>query len=422
MEKTDQIKTNKAHVKPFLFLNFFLFAMLLNSVGIVILKAQKVYGINPLQASAIEAFKDLPIAIAAFFVASIISRIGYKTSMLIALGLITLSQLLLYYGNSYYLVLVLFASIGFSFALIKISVYTLIGLVSETKNEHASLLSWVEAIFSFGVVFMFLFFPFFNNPDVEDAWLNAYLVLSLLSIILFFWLLVTPFNLKTPQIDTSYLKEFKRFVILNRNIVVVIFLLSTFFFVAIEQGVMSWLPTFNNLGAQLQENLAILTAGSFTLSIAIGRVVNSFVVKKYNPFSILFTCIILSEFIIYYGIPVTLSVDLEGVNSLFDIPLKFYTFSLVGFFLAPIYPNLNSVILSSTPVSLHSHMTGLIIIFSAVGGTLGSRFVGYLTNEFGVIYAFDRMFIPIAMLFLCVLMLKVLTTDTDDITEEYNFE
>lgn len=422
MEKTDQLKTNKAHIKPFLFLNFFLFAMLLNSVGIVILKAQKVYGINPLQASTIEAFKDLPIAIAAFFVASIISRIGYKTSMLFALGLITLTQLLMYYGNTYYLVLVLFASIGFSFALIKISVYTLIGLVSTSKNEHASLLSRVEAIFSLGVVFMFVFFPFFNDPDFEDAWLNAYLVLSFMSIVLFFWLLVTPFELKTPQIDTSYFKEFKRFLILNRNIVVVIFLLSTFFFVAIEQGVMSWLPTFNNLGAQLQENLAILTAGSFTLAIAFGRVLNSILVKKYNPFTILFICIIASEFLIYYGIPITLSVDLEGVNSVFEIPFKFYTFSLVGLFLAPIYPNLNSVILSSTPVTLHSHMTGLIIIFSAVGGTLGSRFVGYLTNEFGIIYAFDRMFIPIAMLFLCVLMLKVLTTDTDDITEEYDFE
>lgn len=422
MENQNQPKTIKAYIKPFLFLNYFLFAVLLNSVGIVILKAQKVYGINPLKASSVEAFKDLSIAIAAFVVATIISRIGYKTSMLLALGLITISQLSMYFGNSFYWLLFLFASIGFSFALIKISVYTLIGLISKSKSEHASLLSRVESIFSFGVVFMFLFFPFFNNPLIEDAWLNTYLVLAFLSIILFFWLLFTPFDLKTPQIDSSYFKEFKRFLILNRNIVVVVFLLSTFFFVGIEQGVMSWLPTFNNLGAQLQENLAIITAGTFTLFVAIGRMINSFLVKIINPFTILFICIIVAEIIIYYGIPITLSVDLEGVNSITNIPLKFYTFSLVGLFLAPIYPNLNSVILSSTPVNLHSHMTGLIIIFSAVGGTLGSRFIGYLTDEFGVTYAFDRLFIPIAMLLLCVLMLRVLTTDTDDITEDYDFE
>lgn len=422
MENEKHIKTKKEYVKPFLFLNFFLFAMLLNSVGIVILKAQKVYGINPIQASVIEASKDMLIAIAAFVVASVISKIGYKTSMLLALGLTTIAQLAMYYGDDYYWLLFLYASIGFSFALVKISVYTLIGIVSQSKREHASLLSKAEGIFSFGVVFMFLFFPFFNDPDVQDGWLNAYLVLSLFSLILFLWLLITPFGLKTPQIDSSYLQEFKRFLILNRNIVVVIFLLSTFFFVGIEQGVMSWLPTFNNLGAQLGENLSIIAAGVFTLTIALGRIINSYLVKLVDPFRILFICIIVSEIIIYYGIPITLSVDLEGVNSFLEIPFKFYTFSLVGLFLAPIYPNLNSVILSATPVNLHSHMTGLIIIFSALGGTLGSRFIGYLTNEFGIIYAFDRMFIPIAMLLLCVLMLKVLTNDTEDITDDYDFE
>ena len=267
MENEKHIKTKKEYVKPFLFLNFFLFAMLLNSVGIVILKAQKVYGINPIQASVIEASKDMLIAIAAFVVASVISKIGYKTSMLLALGLTTIAQLAMYYGDDYYWLLFLYASIGFSFALVKISVYTLIGIVSQSKREHASLLSKAEGIFSFGVVFMFLFFPFFNDPDVQDGWLNAYLVLSLFSLILFLWLLITPFGLKTPQIDSSYLQEFKRFLILNRNIVVVIFLLSTFFFVGIEQGVMSWLPTFNNLGAQLGENLSIIAAGVFTLQL-----------------------------------------------------------------------------------------------------------------------------------------------------------
>ncbi|MCH5596737.1 hypothetical protein [Niabella ginsengisoli] len=53
-------------IKFFLYINYFVFAILLNSVGIVIAKSINVYGVNEKAASALEAFKDLPIAIVSF--------------------------------------------------------------------------------------------------------------------------------------------------------------------------------------------------------------------------------------------------------------------------------------------------------------------------------------------------------------------
>jgi hypothetical protein len=50
----------KITVKIAMYLNYFVFAILLNSVGIVILKAQKNCD---LQASVLEAFKDLPFIV-----------------------------------------------------------------------------------------------------------------------------------------------------------------------------------------------------------------------------------------------------------------------------------------------------------------------------------------------------------------------
>lgn len=67
----------KSAVKIAMYLNYFVFAILLNSVGIVILKSQANYGVDEVQASVLEAFKDLPIAIVSFFVASFLPRIGY---------------------------------------------------------------------------------------------------------------------------------------------------------------------------------------------------------------------------------------------------------------------------------------------------------------------------------------------------------
>ena len=72
-------------IKAALYINYFVFAILLNSVGIVIKQAIDNYNVSETSASILEAFKDLPIAFVSFFVASFLPKIGYKKSMLLAL-------------------------------------------------------------------------------------------------------------------------------------------------------------------------------------------------------------------------------------------------------------------------------------------------------------------------------------------------
>jgi predicted MFS family arabinose efflux permease len=49
-------------------------------------------------------------------------------------------------------------------------------------------------------------------------------------------------------------------------------------------------------------------------------------------------------------------------------------------------------------------MAGLIIIFSALGGTLGSRIIGYLFEHIGGEKAFFFMLIPMTLLLLSLFM------------------
>ena len=65
-------------IKLSLFINYFLFAILLNSVGTVIFQVQNTYLVSESSASVLEAFKDISIALTSFLVASFIARIGYK--------------------------------------------------------------------------------------------------------------------------------------------------------------------------------------------------------------------------------------------------------------------------------------------------------------------------------------------------------
>ena len=48
-------------IKISLFLNYFVFAILLNSVGAVILQVQRNYDVSESAASILEGFKDIPI-------------------------------------------------------------------------------------------------------------------------------------------------------------------------------------------------------------------------------------------------------------------------------------------------------------------------------------------------------------------------
>ena len=76
-------------------LNYIVFAMLLNSVGTVILQVQNNFGVTKSAASVLEAFKDLPIAITSFLIASFVVRIGYKRTMLMGLALVCMTCMIM---------------------------------------------------------------------------------------------------------------------------------------------------------------------------------------------------------------------------------------------------------------------------------------------------------------------------------------
>ena len=122
-------------IKLSLFINYFIFAILLNSVGTVIFQVQNTYGVSESSASMLEAFKDLSIALTSFLVASFIARIGYKRIMLIALGVIGAACLTMPQIPTFWMTKLLFAITGVSFALVKVSVFASLGLVTDSKNS-----------------------------------------------------------------------------------------------------------------------------------------------------------------------------------------------------------------------------------------------------------------------------------------------
>src|SRR5665213_1096561 len=180
-------------IKVSLFLNYFVFAILLNSVGTVILEVQNNYGVTQGAASILEAFKDLSIAIVSFLVASYITRIGYKRSMLLALVLVIIACLFMPFIGGFAMTKVLFAVTGVSFALIKVSVYATIGLVTSNKKDHASFMNFIESFFMIGILAGYFIFGAFvdNNNPASTSWLKVYYLLAAISGLAFILLLTS---------------------------------------------------------------------------------------------------------------------------------------------------------------------------------------------------------------------------------------
>ncbi len=399
----------KIGVKLSLFINYFVFAILLNSVGIVILKSQNNYGVDEVQASILEAFKDLPIAIVSFFVASFLPRLGYKKAMLIGLGLVAAACISMYYGNSFDSAKILFATVGVSFALIKVSVYSMIGLVTEGEKEHNSFMSSIEGVFMIGIALAYFLFPAFNIEGKPDSWLNVYWLLAGLSMLSFLFLLFTKFD-KEPEVPGADLADdFKQMFRLMARLLIIVFVISAFLFVMIEQGIMTWLPSFNDKVLKLPENVSIMMASILAISLAVGRLLAGVITRKVNWIWVLSICTVFAMALVIFVLPKTLNISVTEINSLTDIPLIGFAFPIVGLFIAPIYPLLNSVVLSALPKKLHSPMTGLIVVFSALGGTLGSRIIGWLFKNQGPENAFYYTLIPMGLLLISYFILKKLT-------------
>lgn len=397
--------------KPFkwaLHLNFFVFAILLNSVGIVILKSINNYGVSEIKASTLELFKDMPIAIISFVFASFIPRIGYKRIMLIALGIVSLGLIQMYFGNSFTSSQILFALVGSTFALIKVGVYGSMGLVTTGEKEHNALMSTVEGTFMFGVASAYFLFPAFNTTGQPNAWLNVYLLLIALVVLAALFLARIP-ELPKPELKVSLAQEFKAMFGLIVKLLVIVFVISAFFYVMAEQGIMTWLPTFNEKVLNLSEDNSIRMASILALTLGVGRILGGQLSERFHWSTVLIGAIVGAMVLVAFVLPQALDAEVrDGGIRVFGLPLIAFIFPLVGLFIAPIYPLLNSVVLSALPKNLHSPMTGLIVLFSATGGTLGSRITAYFFEQLGG-GAFYFTLVPMSLLLVAVLLLKRLT-------------
>lgn len=401
-----------AGIKISLFLIYFVFAALLNSVGILVERSQTIYEIAKPDAAFLELFKDLSIAIMAFAVGSFLPRLGFKRAMLISLAVVFFACLGMYFGNSFWSVKLLFLATGLSFAVVKVAVFALIGYITDSKKSHSSLMNLIETVFMLGIIFMYVIFPLFFNDEVDkNAWLHGYLLMAALIAVAFIIILFSKFDI-TSSPSEGFSKDFAQMLKLFTKPLIWVFVAFAFLYVMTEQGIMTWLPTFNKDTLKLDAKLSSQMAVLLMISIAMGRFITGIIAKKVKWIYISAVCVVLAIVLVLLVLPLAQNVVAIEINSLADLPVVSYLFPLIGLFLAPLYPLVNSTVLSSVDKSKHSALAGILTFFSAIGGTLGSLLIGNLFDSLGGDKVFYLSLIPFGLMFIIFVVINRLTTET----------
>jgi fucose permease len=401
-------------IKLSLIFNYVVFAILLNSVGAVILQVQGTFDISKTGASVLEGFKDIPIAITSFLIASFLPRLGIKRGMLIALYTVSAVSFYIYFfADQFWYFKMLFAIVGISFAIVKVSAFATIGLISNNSSEHSSFMSIVEGFFMVGVLLGNFFFSLFviDADPSSTYWISIYIYLG--GFTLLAALLLQFSELDESAANTTSISAAAAFVSMLRltfKPLVIVFIGSAFLFVLIEQSFMTWTPTFYKDVLKVPSSMGIQAAAVLAGAFAFGRLVAGFILKHVHWLTmvvvslILVGCLTLLNLILSSSLP-------EQIDTItwLNAPLVVYIFPLMGIFLSPIYPIINSVVLSNLPVHEQSAMGGMIVVFSALGGTTGSLITGYLFQYKGGGTAFYYSFIPLIGLITLLILLNRLT-------------
>lgn len=396
---------------PALITSYALLGLLMNSVGTVILQSIAHYGVTKTHAATLEACKDLSVVVASFLFATNLPRFGFRRAQIGVMLAVAAGALAISFANSFWAMQLFFVLVGLCFGIAKVATYSSIGLVRPDPARHASLTSLIEGVFMVGILGGIWLFGWFIGADASGHdWLGVYRVIAVLAVLtaVLWWF---------ADLDEGAAKAVKgqpaggyrdalALLVLPSTIA---FLTAIFLYVLIEQGIGTWLPTFNNQVLHLPGAMSVQASSIFIAALAVGRLSASGLVARLGWLKLLLGCLGLIAALVLLTLPTTQGLQPRANMGWFDAPIAAYIFPLIGVFMAPIYPIVSSVVLSALPRERHAAMVGLMVIFSALGGTIGSFITGFTFDHFSGQTAFYLVLVPLVLIALALVRLEKLT-------------
>lgn len=347
-------------------LTFLIFSMVLNCMGIVILQLSEAK-ITYDKLGFLESFKDLPIAFISLFAVNFISKTGTKKSLISALIIVGICSLILPFVEVFWFYKVWFAIIGACFAIGKICVFGIIRNNISDEKSLAKTMNSVEASFMIGIFVVNIGFGWVISSQFSEFWKFGFLSISVLSAITIFLFSKLPVSEPEKMKNENIFKEVAGIA----NPLIIIFLGVVFSIVFIEQSFNSWLPSFYKNHLKVNSFFALQASSFLALFSYIGRTVTANVIQRFSLPKYYILC--LSSIIIV--LLIIIGIQFSGMD---DSKILLFLFPVIGLFLSPLYPVINSKMIATIDKSKANVFTSLIVIFSSLGSSVSSIIMSVL--------------------------------------------
>jgi len=351
---------NSTNIALPLRLTFFIFSMVLNCMGIVILQlSQENIGYDKL--GFLEAFKDLPIAFISLFAVNFISKVGAKKSLILALIIVGICSFILPFVEVFWFYKLWFAIIGTCFAIGKICVYGIIRNNITVEKSLAKTMNNVEASFMIGIFVVNVGFGWLIASEYSDYWKFGFMFISVVSLITIYLLS----KITIIEADKNLENNIFSSLISFRKTSVILFFFVIFFIVLTEQSFNSWLPTYYRNHLKVNSFFAIQASSMLAMFSYIGRIITANVIQRFSLVKYFTFCLLSIMFLLslIFGIQYFGSDQSE---------ISLYLFPIIGLFLSPLYPLINSKMISQIESQKINTFTSLIVIFSSLGSSVSS--------------------------------------------------
>ncbi len=387
-----------------LIFNYFIVALLLNSVNVFVIQMSNQFHASEGVISAFAPVKDFTILVASFILASLIPKMGPRKSIVIGLLCILVACVMMGVYPAIVTSFLFFILLGISFSLIKVATYASVLSITKNSKEHTSFVSLLEGFFMVGILSMSWLFGIFEG---FGNWTYVFWIIAVLTIIAIIFYLTTPKDLgHTISKEYSAPVEHSKGLLktLFSSPIMWFFIVITVCYVFIENGFTIWLPTFDNHFLNIDTSISIELISIFSASLAIGRLLFSAILKFVDNCKVLVTCIVFGLLILAYSMFAIkmLPQAQHTITTWSGLPTVAFWLPLIGFMISPIYPTFCSVLLTSFPEKrFQSPISSIIVIFSAVGGMAGAAVMGYM---FKVLGAAHGIAVPAVPLFIILIL------------------
>ncbi len=274
-------KSNSLRILIPIMLSFFVMG-LVDLVGVSTNYVKNDFSLDNFSASILPMMVFLWFAVFSIPTGLLMSRIGRKKTVSIAI-LITITALLIpYLYYNYYVLIIAFALLGIGNTILQVSLNPLVASI-VSNNKLASTLTFgqfVKAVASF----MGPIVASFAAKQFGD-WRLAFIAFAAMSLLTLIWISFTPINEEKEKIQSSFQNTLK---LLKDSFILKLFL-GILLIVGIDVCMNTYTPTLFDQRLGMHVNDAALGSSLYFASRTIGAFLGAFLLMKFSPSSFLKT-------------------------------------------------------------------------------------------------------------------------------------